>query len=87
VVLDKTGKANSKLGDFEGLRKGSQVGLLFHASLARHGDWIYITNLSLDLRPITGQQSIVSQYASQVTKHTVSRIRARILGFARDGKD
>jgi sugar lactone lactonase YvrE len=78
VVVDRTGKAIAKLGDFEGVRKGSPVGLLFPASLARHGDWIYVTNLSLDLRPITGQQSVDSQWTAEVTRHTVSRLRARI---------
>jgi sugar lactone lactonase YvrE len=87
VVVDKTGKAISKLGDFEGVKDGKPVGLLFPASLARHRDWIYITNLSLDLRPITGQQSIVSQYAAQVKRHTIARIRARVLGFERGGHD
>jgi len=87
VVVDKTGKAISKLGDFDGVRKGSPVGLLFPASLARRGDWIYITNLSLDLRPVVGQQSVDSQWAAQVTRHTVSRIRARVLGFERGHDD
>ena len=85
VVTDKTGKAIAKLGDFDRVRNGSPVGLLFPASLARHGDWIYITNLSLDLRPITGQQSVDSQWAAQVTRHTVSRIRARIPRAGDDG--
>jgi sugar lactone lactonase YvrE len=78
VVVDRTGKAIAKLGDFEGVRRGSPVGLLFPASLARHGNWIYVTNLSLDLRPITGQQSVDSQWTAEVTRHTVSRLRARI---------
>lgn len=78
VVVDRTGKAIAKLGDFQGVREGAPVGLLFPASLARHGGWIYVTNLSLDLRPITGQQSVDSQWAGQVTTHTISRIRARI---------
>jgi sugar lactone lactonase YvrE len=78
VVTDPTGKVIAKLGDFDGVRNGSPVGLLFPASLVRRGDWIYITNLSLDLRPITGQQSVDSQWAAQVTHHTVARIRARI---------
>jgi sugar lactone lactonase YvrE len=78
VVVDNTGKAIAKLGDFEGVRRGSPVGLLFPASLARHGDWIYVTNLSLDLRPITGQQSVDSRWTAEVTRHTVSRLRARI---------
>jgi sugar lactone lactonase YvrE len=86
VVVDKTGKAISKLGDFGGIKDGKPVGLLFPASLARRGDSIYITNLSLDLRPVVGQQSIVSQYAAQVKRHTIARIRFRVLGFG-DGDD
>jgi sugar lactone lactonase YvrE len=78
VVVDSTGRAIAKLGDFDGLREGSVEGLLFPASLARHGEWIYITNLSLDLRPIAGQQSVDSQSAAEVKRHTISRIRARI---------
>ena len=78
VVIDPTGRAIAKLGDFEGVRRGSPVGLLFPASLARHGNWIYVTNLSLDLRPITGQQSVDSQWAAEVTRHTIARLRARI---------
>lgn len=78
VVTDPTGKAIAKLGDFDGVRNGSPVGFLFPASLARRGDWIYVTNLSLDLRPVVGQQSVDSQWAAQVTRHTISRIRARI---------
>ena len=87
VVVDKTGKAISKLGDFDGLKDGKPVGLLFSASLVRSGDWILITNLSLDLRPITGQQSIVSQYAADVKRHTIARIRARVLGFKHGDDD
>lgn len=87
VVVDKTGKAISKLGDFDGLKDGKPVGLLFPASLVRSGDWIFITNLSLDLRPITGQQSIVSQYAADVKRHTIARIRARVLGFKHGDDD
>jgi hypothetical protein len=78
VVTDPTGKAIAKLGDFDGVKHGSPVGLLFPASLVRRGEWVYITNLSLDLRPITGQQSVDSQWAAQVTRHTLSRIRAKI---------
>src|SRR5262245_14289545 len=87
VVVDKTGKAISKLGDFDGVKDGKPVGLLFPASLVRRGDSIYITNLSLDLRPVVGQQSVDSQWAAQVTRHTISRIRARILGFKGGGDD
>ena len=75
VVTDKTGKVIAKLGDFDGVRDGSPVGLLFPASLVRRGEWIYITNLSLDL-----QQSVDSQWAAKVKTHTISRIRFRIPG-------
>lgn len=78
VVTDKTGKAIAKFGDFDGVRKGSPVGFLFPASLVRSGKWVYVTNLSLDLRPITGQQSVDSQWAAQVTVNTLSRIPARL---------
>ncbi len=84
VMTDKTGKVIAKLGDFDGVRNGSPVGLLFPASLVRHGDWIYITNLSLDLRPIAGQQSVDSQWAAEVKRHTIARIRFRIPGNDRD---
>jgi sugar lactone lactonase YvrE len=80
VVIDKTGKVIAKLGDFGGVRDGSPVGLLFPASLVRRGDWIYITNVSLDLRPITGQQSVDSQWAARVKTHSISRIRFGIPG-------
>jgi sugar lactone lactonase YvrE len=79
VVVDKTGKAIAKLGDFEGVRRGSPVGLLFPASLARDGGWIYVTNLSLDLRLFNPDfQTVDSQWAAKVTRHTISRLRARI---------
>ncbi|HXJ53487.1 MAG TPA: SMP-30/gluconolactonase/LRE family protein [Burkholderiales bacterium] len=86
VVIDNTGKGISKLGDFDGIRDGSPVGLLFPASLARHGDWIYITNLSLDLR-LFGGQTVDSQYAAKVKNHTIARIRARVLGFEHGDQD
>jgi sugar lactone lactonase YvrE len=78
VVVDKTGRAIAKLGDFNGLHEGAPVGLLFPASLARHGDSIYVTNLSLDLRLFGLPQAVDSQWAGEVTSHTVARIRARI---------
>ena len=80
VVTDRSGKAIAKLGDFNGVQGGSPVGLLFPASLVRVADWVYITNLSLDLRPITSQQSVDSQWAAMVTTHTISRIRFAIPG-------
>ncbi|HZS58218.1 MAG TPA: SMP-30/gluconolactonase/LRE family protein [Gemmatimonadaceae bacterium] len=80
VVIDKTGKVISKLGDFGGIdRDGAPIGFLFPASLVRHGGFIYVTNLSLDLRPVVNAQAVDSQWAAQVTTNTISRIRARIL--------
>lgn len=79
VVIDKTGKVIAKLGDFDGIdRDGAPIGFMFPASLVRHGDWIYVTNLSLDLRGVVGAQAVDSQWAAEVTTNTVSRIRARI---------
>ena len=79
VVIDKTGKVIAKLGDFDGIdRHGAPVGLLFPASPVRVGEWLYVTNLSLDLRNVGGPQTIDSQWADQVTSHTIARIRVRI---------
>jgi len=78
VVTDPSGKAIAKIGDFDGVKRGSPEGLLFPASLVRHRGYVYITNLSLDLRDVVGQQSVDSQWAAEVKRHTVSRIRARI---------
>jgi SMP-30/Gluconolactonase/LRE-like region len=78
VVIDKTGKVIAKIGDFNGVSNGSPVGFLFPASLVRSGDSVYVTNLSLDLRPITGQQSVESQWAAMVTRNTLSRIPAAL---------
>jgi len=78
VVVDPSGKVIAKLGDFDGVRRGSPVGLLFPASLVASDGFVYITNLSLDLRPVVGQQAVDSQWAAQVTRQTLSRIRMRI---------
>ncbi len=79
-VIDKTGRVIAKLGDFGGIDpNGAPIGLLFPASLvfSPTREFIYVTNLSLDLR-IFGQQAVDSQWAAQVTTHTVSKISARI---------
>jgi sugar lactone lactonase YvrE len=79
VVLDPTGRVIAKLGDFFGVsQKGSPIGLLFPASLVRSGNFIYVTNLALDLRLFGLAQPVDAQWAAQVTRHTVSKIRARI---------
>jgi len=85
VVVDKTGKAIAKLGDFDGIdEQGRPVGLLFPASLVFHGGFLYVTNLSLDIRLFGLPQAVDSQWAAQVKRHTVARIRARIPGAGND---
>ena len=82
VVLEpKEGRVIAKLGDFDGLtRGGAPRGLLFPASLVRVGDWIYVTNLSIDLRLAVGPDAVAvdSPWAADVKRHTVSRLKARI---------
>jgi len=80
VVVDPTGKALAKLGDFEGVRaNGTPRGLLFPATpdFSRDGKFLFVTNLALDLR-LFGAQTVDSQFAAQVTRYTISKIRARI---------
>lgn len=77
VVVDPTGRVIAKLGDFDGIdRQGAPRGLLFPASLVRSGNFIYVTNLSLDLRLFGLPQPVDAQWAAQVTSHTISRIPA-----------
>jgi sugar lactone lactonase YvrE len=81
VVVDPTGKAIAKLGDFNGLDKaGVPHGLIFPASpdFSKDGQYLYVSNLTLDLRVIGLPQSVDSQWASQVKHYTISRIRAVI---------
>lgn len=79
VVLDPTGRVIAKLGDFDGIdRNGAPVGLLFPASLVIVGDFVYVTNLSLDLRVFQLPQTVDSQWTAQVTRHTIARIHAHL---------
>jgi len=81
VIVNPSGKVIAKLGDFDGIDEhGRPVGLLFPASLVFSGEFLYVTNLALDLRlfNLPQGQAVDSQWAAQVTKYTVSRIRARI---------
>ena len=86
VVLDPTGRAIAKLGDFGGIDpKRRPRGLLFPASRVRHGEFIYVTNLAIDLRifddaatPTLTNATVDSQWAAEVKIHTISTIRARI---------
>jgi len=77
VVVDPTGKAIAKLGDFDGLtRNGTPIGLLFPASPAfsQDGKDLFVSNLALDLTKIGLTQSVDSQWAGQVKHNTIARI-------------
>jgi len=79
VVLDPSGRMIAALGDFGGIdSQGAVVGLLFPSSLVRSGEFIYVTNFALDLRGFGLTQSTTSQWAAQVTRHTVVKLRAII---------
>jgi hypothetical protein len=79
-VVDPTGKLLARLADFEGVdRHGQPHGLLFPASPAfsANGQFIYVTNLALDLRVFGLPQAVDSQWCAQVRHFTVSKIRTR----------
>lgn len=79
VVLEPSGRVIAKLGDFDGLDpQGSPRGLLFPASLVLSNGFVYVTNLSLDLRLFGLPQTVDSQWAAAVTRHTIARIKAHI---------
>jgi len=87
VVIDPTGKAIAKLGDFGGIdNKGAARGLLFPASLVFSGESVLVTNLVLDLGTIFGLPTVDSQWAAKVTRYTVSKIN-RHLPPVHSGKD
>jgi len=82
VVLDPTGKAIAKLGDFDGIdAKGAARGLLFPASLVFSGESVLVTNLVLDLEKVFGLPTVDSQWAAQVTRYTVSKINRHLPPF------
>jgi sugar lactone lactonase YvrE len=87
VVVDKTGKAIAKLGDFRGIDpKGIVRGFLFPASLAfsKDGKTLYVSNLTLFLPFATGNpqsKAIDSAWTLQVQGYTVSQLPARIPPF------
>ena len=80
VVVDPTGKAIAKLGDFGGLtRSGKPIHLLFPASIRFSGKNLLVTNLALDLRifsPAFGTPD--SEWTAQVSRYTVAELPARI---------
>lgn len=81
VVVDPTGKVIAKLGDFNGVDKsGVPHGLLFPASpdFSKDGNFLYISNLALDLRLFGLVELVDLQWTHQVQRYTISRITARI---------
>jgi sugar lactone lactonase YvrE len=83
VVIEPTnGRVIAKLGDFGGIGPGGAPnGLLFPASLVLHGNFLLVTNLSLDLGTALNdltKRTIDSPWAAQVTTHTISKINAQL---------
>jgi len=81
VVIDPSGKSIAKLGDFDGIAgDGSPRGFFFPASpdFSKDGKDLLVTNLALDLRFAGGPQTLQSQRADQVTRYTISRVKARV---------
>jgi DNA-binding beta-propeller fold protein YncE len=69
VALDANGRPVARAGEFEGINHdGTPRGLLFPASPARVGDWIYVSNLSLPLTPMVGDEP-----EEDVTRWSISR--------------
>jgi sugar lactone lactonase YvrE len=89
VVLDSTGKVIAKLGDFGGaVRHGQPDDLLFPASIRFSGKNILVTNLALDLRIFSPDYLAVdSQWCAQVTRYTISKLRARLPSDRHDRDD
>jgi hypothetical protein len=84
VVVDPSGRAIAKLGDFEGIDEhGTPAGLLFPASLVFSNGFVYVTNLSLDLR-LFGSATVDSQWRPR-SRATTSPAFAR--RFHRCAKD
>ena len=61
--------------------EGAPNGLLFPASLVFRGNFLFVTNLSLDLGAALADPSkrtVDSPWAAQVTTFTISRINAQL---------
>lgn len=81
IVVSPTGKLVAKVGEFKGVdANGLPQGLLFPASPAfgDHGEYLYVTNLALDLRVFGLPQAVDSQWCAQVRHFTVSKIDASL---------
>ena len=81
VIVNKTGKVIAKLADFYGVTKdGVPLGPLFPATpdFSADGEWLYFTNLALDLRLFGLPETVDSQWCAKVKHYTVSKVRAQI---------
>ena len=85
VLEPEQGRVIAKLGDFGGIDKdGAPIGFLWSNSLVFHGDYVLVTNLSLDvgaLRPTL--KTVDGPWADQVKLHTVSKIKKHIPSIPR----
>jgi sugar lactone lactonase YvrE len=85
VLEPKQGKVIAKLGDFGGIDKdGAPIGFLWSNSLVFHGDYVLVTNLSLDVG-IASQKlrTVDGPWAAAVKLHTVSKIKKHIPGTSK----
>ena len=82
LVLEPTqGKVIARLGDFGGIDKdGAPIGFLWSNSLVFHGDYVLVTNLSLNVGAFTSPslRTVDGPWAAQVKLHTVSKIKKHI---------
>jgi sugar lactone lactonase YvrE len=81
VLEPKQGKVIAKLGDFGGIDKdGAPISFLWSNSLVFHGDYVLVTNLSLDVGAVSSQtlRTVDGPWAAQVKLHTVSKIKKHI---------
>jgi len=86
MVLEPTqGRVIAKLGDFGGIDKdAAPIGFLWSNSLVFHGDYVLVTNLSLDVGALRSTlRTVDGPWASQVKLHTVSKIKRHIPSIPR----
>jgi sugar lactone lactonase YvrE len=80
VVVDTTGKAIAKLGDFNGVVGGATRGLLYPGSLAfsPDGQSLWVNNLEripgILASPVDVEQTVNSQAAEEVTTHSIAKL-------------
>lgn len=70
VALDETGRMRVRAGGFIGIGNGAPIGLLFPASTAVQNEWMIVTNLSLPITPMKGDE-----WEEEVSRWTLSRFR------------